>query len=338
MPQFTRSATLPAVHTDARIATRADASTVSHRAQGDLAERITRAASKQAYYTVRFLADRDRARDAYRAYAYFRWVDDTLDQGDAGRAARLAFIARQQELVERGYCGDWPVELTEEERMLMTLIPGDHEYSSLLRSYIRNMMAVMAFDADRRWLVVTEQELADYALRLATAVTDALHYFINHDRAAPASPARYLPAMGAHITHMLRDTYEDVVAGYFNVPCELLEASGIGPADVTSEPYRQWVRGRVRLARSCFAAGAEYLAQVEGLRCRLAGYAYMARFTGVLDAIEREDYRLRPSYPERQRLGYGLRMAGAAGASALLPAIAPCCQRLREERGADCEG
>lgn len=315
MPQPTISAVRPA----AGIETRAGAPGARDRAPGDLAERITRAASKQTHYTVRFLADHERRRDAYRAYAYFRWVDDTLDQGDVDRPARLAFVARQQELVARGYCGDWPAELTAEERLLMTLIRGDHEDDSLLRSYIRNMMAVMAFDAERRWLVITERELADYALRLATAVTDALHYFINHDHAAPHSPSRYLPAMGAHITHMLRDTYEDVVAGYFNVPRELLDASGIGPADVASESYREWVRERVRLARSCFAAGAEYLAQVEGLRCRLAGYAYMARFTGILDAIEREDYWLRPSYPERQRLSYGLRAAGSVCASALLP-------------------
>ena len=40
---------------------------------------ITKAASKQTYYTIRFLVDRDRVDDAYRAYGYFRWVDDVLD-------------------------------------------------------------------------------------------------------------------------------------------------------------------------------------------------------------------------------------------------------------------
>jgi len=54
------------------------------------------------------------------------------------------------------------------------------------------------------------------------------------------------------------------------------------------------------------------------VRCRLAGYAYMARFTGVLDAIEREGYLLRPAYPERTRLRYGLRMAGSVCVSAAL--------------------
>lgn len=302
------------------------ASALAPRDLPDLPERITRAASRQAYYTVRFLADRERQRDAYRAYAYFRWVDDSLDQGDWERPTRLAFVARQLALVERGYqgaargdyLGDWPADLTAEERMLIDLIRSDHAEDSGLRSYIHNMMAVMAFDADRRDKVISERELEEYALRLATAVTDALHHFINHTRTPPPSPARYLPAMGAHITHMLRDTWEDVAMGYYNVPGELLAASGIGPADITSAPYCAWVKSRVRLARAYFASGADYLAQVDGLRCRLAGYAYMARFIGVLDAIEREDYLLRPAYPERERLGYGLRMAGSACANAVL--------------------
>ncbi len=49
---------------------------------------ITKAASKQTYYTIRFLVDRERVADAYRAYAYFRWVDDTLDSIPISRRSR----------------------------------------------------------------------------------------------------------------------------------------------------------------------------------------------------------------------------------------------------------
>jgi hypothetical protein len=45
----------------------------------NLASSITKAGSYQTYYTIRFLVDRERVDDAYRAYAYFRWVDDVLD-------------------------------------------------------------------------------------------------------------------------------------------------------------------------------------------------------------------------------------------------------------------
>lgn len=286
-------------------------------AQSVLPERITRAASKQAYYTVRFLVDRDRKREAYRAYAYFRWVDDCLDEHTAEQNERLAFAERQRQLVDGGYRGDWPDDMTAQEHLLAAIIQGDEQQHSGLQSYIRNMMAVMVFDAQRRGRLISGSELTQYGQQLATAVTDAMHYFIGHEHTPPQSDSCYLPAMGAHITHMLRDTYEDNALGYFNVPCELLESHGITPQAIESTPYREWVKRRVRQARAYFKAGADYLDQVRSLRCRLAGYAYMARFIGILDAIEREDYRLRPAYPEFKRVGYGLRVGGWVCANAL---------------------
>jgi hypothetical protein len=278
---------------------------------------ITRTASKQAYYTIRYLVDRDRRLAAYRAYAYFRWVDDWLDKSVSERAERLDFVARQQDIVDWAY-KTFPEQqsrqrrdLVPQERLLVDLVNSDGQCAGGLRSYVDNMMAVMAFDARRRGQLVTEQELEGYTRHLSVAVTDALHYFIGHKYTPPESEARYLPAMAAHITHMLRDTYEDVELGYFNVPTELLESSRIGPHDVESASYRDWVSCRVHLARAYLHDGAAYLNQVQSWRCRLAGYAYMARFSGVLDTLEAEGYRLRPRYPEFSQPRYALKVGGS---------------------------
>jgi phytoene/squalene synthetase len=193
---------------------------------------------------------------------------------------------------------------------------GANERSGL-RSYIHNMMAVMAFDAERKGRLISKSELTTYAHTLAVAVTEALHYFIGHNCHSPSGEARYLAVTGAHITHMLRDTLEDNAAGYFNIPAEYLEARHISPTDVSSAPYRDWVRGRVRLARAYFKAGRENMARVESLRCRLAGYAYIARFEVVLDLIERDDYLLRPDYHERKSLASGAGMSWSTLRSAL---------------------
>ena len=64
-----------------------------------IASAITRAASKQTYYTIRFLADRERVEDAYRAYGYFRWVDDLLDAGSGSESQRRSFLERQKTLL-----------------------------------------------------------------------------------------------------------------------------------------------------------------------------------------------------------------------------------------------
>ncbi len=274
----------------------------------ELGASITRAASMQTYATVRFLVDRDRVPDAYQAYAYFRWVDDWLDEPTRQRADRLAFAQRQMALIDACYRRETVQTMAAEENMLVALIEEDDEPHSGLQAYIRNMMAVMAFDAERRNRLITTNELDHYAHSLAIAVTEALHFFIGHSSASPHGSARYLAAEGAHITHMLRDTVEDNELGYFNIPLEYTRASGISPFDVDSRPYREWVKRRVQLARSYFLTGRAYLSRVESLRCRLAGYAYIARFETVLDSIERDGFVLRRQYRESKGPKAGVQM------------------------------
>jgi len=273
------------------------------------ASAITKAASKQTYYTIRFLVDRERVEDAYRAYGYFRWVDDTLDAATMRGVERSTFIQRQKSLLEKCYRGEIPWDVEIQEQMLIDLIQGDDENDSGLKSYLHNMMQVMEFDARRRGGLITQMELTEYTRWLATAVTDNLHHFIGHGEFAPRDETRYLAVSAAHITHMLRDTYDDLQAGYYNVPREVLMTNRISVQDVGSDAYRSWVQSRVQLAREYFKAGKDYFARVENPRCRLACYAYIARFEWLLDAIEREGYLLRPQYNERKSATTALTMS-----------------------------
>ena len=272
------------------------------------ASATTKAASKQTYYTIRFLVDRERVDDAYRAYGYFRWVDDVIDADSGSGSERRAFFKRQESLLEKCYRGGRPRDATLEEKMLAELVQHDAETNSGLHSYLHNMMQVMGFDARRRGRLVSQVELNEYTRWLASAVTEAIHYFIGHDDFAPDDETRYLAVSAAHITHMLRDTFEDVRTGYYNIPCEVLEENHIGTQDVRSDAYRTWVKSRVQLAREYFEAGKGYFARVQNPRCRLASFAYIARFEGLLDTIEREGYRLRPEYSERKSFRTKLRM------------------------------
>ena len=274
-----------------------------------MAESITRAASKQTYYTIRFLVDRERVNDAYRAYGYFRWVDDTLDAESTTGVERSAFLQRQKSLLEKGYRGEISRDVDIQEQLLIDLIQRDDEKDSGLRSYLHNMMQVMEFDARRRGRLISQVELNEYTRWLAMAVTDNLHHFIGHAEYAPHDETRYLAVSAAHITHMLRDTYDDLQAGYYNIPREVLKANHIGVQDVGSDAYRAWVKSRVQLAREYFMTGKEYFARVENLRCRLACYAYISRFEWLLDTIEKEGYMLRPHYNERKSAVTGLRMS-----------------------------
>jgi phytoene/squalene synthetase len=302
-----------------------------------LARSITKAASKQTYYTIRFLADRDRVADTYRAYAYFRWVDDVLDTETGPRSERSAFIDRQKLLLKKCYRRESVSDANVNEQMLIELIRKDTEKNSGLQSYLHNMMAVMVFDSERRDRMISQAELNEYTRWLASSVTEAMHHFIGHGSYAPQNEARYLAVTAAHITHMLRDTVDDVQAGYFNIPREVIDADRITPQDLQSNAYRAWVRSRVLLARTYFKAGREYLSQVKNPRCRLAGFAYTARFECVLDCIERDGYLLRAAYPERKGLGAILRAGGSIFPSLFVhpeaqPVLEPMPVRQRSSR------
>ena len=289
-----------------------------------LAERITRSASTQTFYTIRFLVDRTRIPDAYRAYGYFRWVDDVLDaepadayrEPEAERAERLRFLRRQAEILEACLRGDRPAEVDPHEAMLVELVRNGGAGDRGLRTYLRQMMSVMAFDAGRRGRLVTRRELDDYTRSLAVAVTEAMHHFIGHGSDdLRGDDDRYRAVTGAHIVHMLRDTEADIRAGYFNVPREVLEAASIGPRDVHCDAYRAWVEERVRRARTEFTAGEAYFARVHSRRHRLAGLAYIARFRWLMDRIERDGFQVRPSYAGEAGVATRLRMAGFVAAS-----------------------
>jgi phytoene/squalene synthetase len=274
-----------------------------------LARSITWVSSKQSYLTARLLADRDRVDDCLRAYAYFRWADDRIDIFLSGRAERAVFIDRQKSLVDKLYKGERPDDLSPEEAMLADLIAHDRAPDSGLCSFIRNFMSVIELDAHRNGRIASRHELAVYTTCLATAVMDGLQYFIGNGHPYPVTHNRVLAVTGAHITHMLRDTLEDLSAGLVNIPAEYLEAYGIDLQDINSERFRLWVHDQVELARYCFQEGKTYIDSLEILRCKLAGAWYCARFECVLKAIERDGYRLRAEYHERRALKTWLKMA-----------------------------
>ncbi len=280
-----------------------------------LARSITKASSKQSFYTARLLVDKDLVDDCCRAYAYFRWADDIVDADTSrdvssqSREESISFIRRQRELVDRLYRDERPDDLTPEEEIIADLISHDKHENSGLQSFIRSFAAVLEFDAYRKGRLISQSELTWYSNCLGKAVTDCIQYFIGHGHPYPATEDRYLAATAAHMTHMLRDMVQDIPDGFINIPREYLEAHGISPGDVDSTPFRAWVRGQVQLARRYFRAGKHYLGKLDVLRCKIAGYWYCSRFEGVLDAIERDGYILRPAYNERRKPSTWIKMA-----------------------------
>ena len=274
-----------------------------------LARNITWNSSKQTYYTANLLVDRGMEDNCYRAYSYFRWADNVIDDKCQTRSERMDFISRQIHLVSEFCEGKQIAGLCPEEELIADLIHHDAEGSCGLRSYVRNFLSILEFDAFRKDYLISAKELTWYSNRLGVAVTDCIQHFIGRDHTYPEDERRYLAATAAHIVHMLRDMLDDIQEGYINIPKEYLAENGMAPEDLHSlaalcEPVilRGFVKGQIELARCYFGLGKEYLDTLDVLRCKLAGHLYCLRFEGVMDTIESDGYILRAEYAERHKL------------------------------------
>ena len=267
-----------------------------------LAREITRSGSIQTYYTAKLVVDKDLVDDFCRAYAYFRWIDDVIDVTTRSPKERLDFTNKQSQLIDDLYAKNPVADLQPEEGILQDLIANDRGENSGLQSFIRNMFAIIEFDAHRKGRLIREVELDWYVSTLGKSVTDGLLYFIGNGCPYPNSPLRYQAGIAAHISHLLRDNQQDTLDGFFNIPEEYLQQHDLQPDDVDNPAYKDWVHQRVEIARDLFANGKRYLDELEVLRSKIAGYWYCTRFEVVLDTIEHDGYRLRAEYDERRQL------------------------------------
>jgi phytoene/squalene synthetase len=278
-----------------------------------LAHAITFASSKQTYYTARLLVDKDLVDDCLRAYAYLRWVDDVIDIEPQSKDERITFIERQIKIVDQLFRNERPAELCPQELLIAAAISNNRSDHNGLYSFIWNFLQVLEFDARRKDRLISQSDLTWYSQCLGKSVTDGIQYFIGNHRTYPDTGNRYLAATGAHITHMLRDMYEDLGDGFVNIPKEYLESrgfvDGITSDDLDHQDIRAWVREQVDLARAYIKEGKTYLNRLELLRCKIAGYWYCARFEVVLNTIERDGYSLRPNYNERGKIASWFKIA-----------------------------
>ncbi len=265
-----------------------------------LAREITRKSSLQTYLTIKLLVDRGMAESAYRAYAYFRWLDDEIDTNLKTSQERAKLIKRQKEIITSLYEGGNIHDLTPEEEMLRELIDTDTRPKSKLKSYITKFFSIIEFDAQRYNKTVGEKDLCWYSKTIGEAVTDCIQYFIGSTDGYTDSPNKYKAAIAAHIVHLLRDLKKDIQSGFINIPREYLEKKGIDILDINDQKIGEWVKGSVTKARSYFAEGKSYIRSLSAFRCKLAAMLYCLRFEPLLSIIEKDNYTLRQNYRSKK--------------------------------------
>lgn len=272
-----------------------------------LARAITKHSSRQTYYTIKLLVDKPLVADCYKAYAYFRWADDQVDEPEISKKTYTDFVTRQTKIITAAYKHEPLPPLLPQEKMVVELIKADTQTNSKLKSFITNFWAIIQFDAQRKGTVVSQKQLHWYSQTLGKAVTDGILYFIGNKTEYPRAKNQYDAAIAAHLIHMLRDYREDVTAGYVNIPQEYLIKNQITATDWQHPLFKAWVKNQLVFARTLMESGKHYIESLPGFKCQLAAMWYCARFERLLPQIEGDHYILRDYYRRGGILTYSLR-------------------------------
>jgi phytoene/squalene synthetase len=267
-------------------------STERRREIDNYAKTIVRESNKLTYLIIHLLVDKNLRSDCFKAYAYFRWFDDMIDDTTDSTDEIMMLISRQKTIIYGAYDQKTQSAESIEEEILIDLINNDNKQESFLKSYILNFFSIIEFDAARKGEYINEQKLKWYSETVGKAVTDCIFYFIGNHIDYPERENRYLAAEAAHITHMLRDYREDIKTGYFNIPNEYLIEKKITIDDINCDEFRHWVKNRTIMARENFSEGKKYIYSLKIFRTKIAALWFCLRFEKVIDVLEKNSFDL----------------------------------------------
>lgn len=265
----------------------------------DISEGITRDESPTVYSLGKFLFNREALPLFCLCYAYFRWLDDTIDSPNAVNKENQILIAKQKNIFSHSYENGLDFKfknLNIYEQMLVFLITQDKANGSYLRDCIFDMLLGLEFDAQRRFKTSSHQALEKYSQRLGRSYTNVLQIFTMPTQNTYQTNQGVLAGYASHQVHILRDFYEDISLGYYNVSKRDLTEFGWSPNQLAHVNIRPWVYKNVQKACATFDQGLSELKNCANLRFKLLSYALSSRYIYILGKIIQNDFILLNSY------------------------------------------
>ena len=244
---------------------------------------IIRTKARSFAFAARFL-DPERRRATEILYAFFRTVDDLVDERppDADVAAIRAELlcwARHLTTPERGPLADDPLARALLETLGRYAIPS---------SYLLALVRGLEDDLDGR-PIESADDLELYSFRVAATVGLAMCHVLGATTRRAFAAATAL-GIAMQLTNIIRDVADDLDRGRCYLPRELIErfpGSHDGLAERRmNEPLRALLRAEVEIARRYYRAGVSGLTELPpDARFPIAVAAEL--YGRILDVVER---------------------------------------------------
>ncbi len=251
------------------------------------AESITRKSTHFGYLLCKTFFKAETTLPLFQAYAYFRWLDDLVDQSNDSKESLASFMIRQKNLVTSWYNDESPQVSNLYETFIRETISHDKANELQLHSMIENFIEAIAWDVSRRYSIVSKHELGIYSLRLGRSYAEGLLFGLgmksnnpNYDIALDKCGS------AAHIAHTLRDLSIDLNLGYINISCEDMKLFDIDPLDPTLHGIGKWVAFSVEKAEALFSEGKIYQKTFPTIKSRIVFDIVCSRYLSVLRRVK----------------------------------------------------
>ncbi len=264
----------------------------------------------RTYYLATLLLPPARRPYVWALYGFARWADELVDDLDTlagpadARAERFeAWAAARRAEFARGASED-EIGRAAVHTARTWGIPIEHTDAFL--DSMRADLTVTTYPTFADLDAYMHGSAAVIGLQMLPLLRPA-------DPGAAAEPARAL-GIAFQLTNFLRDVGEDLARGRLYLPLEDLAAHGVTRADLERGAHTPAVRDlmafQVRRARDWYAAAAPGVAMLHP-ESRPAIAAATRLYAGILDEVERSDYRV---LDRRARVGRATRLRVGAAA------------------------
>jgi phytoene/squalene synthetase len=251
------------------------------------ARRVTKETTSFGYWVGRAFFRPELNLILFTAYAYFRWLDDIIDQENISREAASRLVARQRSLTRAWYAGSDPFPSNQFEALLQGAIEYDRMSEYRLHHMIHCFLSALAWDAERRHTIVTQQDLDRYSLHLGRAYAEGLLFGLGlNPVCSDYRGPRDLCGTAAHLTHLLRDLFIDLELGYVNISSRDMERFCIDIADPELRGTKQWVMFTIERAHTLFLQGRRHRDGLPTMRARLVFDIACLRYLWTLKRIK----------------------------------------------------
>lgn len=257
----------------------------------------------RTYYLATLLLPEHKRRYVHALYGYARWADEVVDDLTSTRT-----LAEKDALLR----GPSPVDLALEDTLSRWDIPRD-----LIDDFVTSMLMDLTVTQYATW-----DDLMSYVHGSASVIglqmLPILEPVVPREVAAP-----YAVDLGVafQLTNFLRDVGEDLQRGRVYLPQEDLDAFGVTREHlqhgVVDGPVRRLLEFEIARTRGLYRS-AQHGVRLLHPSSRPCIETALALYGGILDAIERADYRVLDrrvsvSLPRRARVALpGLVRARAA--------------------------